>query len=76
MEKWKNDDVFDDKSRKRFDEVMERLWSVHHSRLGTLEIAETMEPEKRYKFYFEANENFNDTEESLWKYIEGETDRY
>ncbi len=76
MEKRKNDDVFDDKSRKRFDEVMERLWSVHHSRLATLEIAETMEPEKRYKFYFEANENFNDTEENLWKYIEGETDSY
>ncbi len=76
MEKWKNDDVFDKKVRERFDEVMERLWSVHHSRLATLEIAETMTPEKRYKFYFEANENFNDTEESLWKYIEGETDSY
>lgn len=76
MEKRKNDDVFDKKARERFAEVMERLWSVHHSRLATLETAETMAPEKRYKFYFEANENFNDTEESLWKYIEGETDRY
>ena len=53
MEKLKNSDVFDKKERERFDEVMERLWSIHHSRLSTLEIAETMTPEKRYKFYFE-----------------------
>ncbi len=36
----------------------------------TLEVAESMKKEKRYRFYIE--ENFNEEEKRLWRYIEGE----
>jgi len=76
MEKLQENIVFDEKSKERYLEVMERLWSIHYSRFATLEIAESMKKEKRYDFYIEANENFNEEENRLWKYIEGEAERF
>lgn len=72
MESLQEEMTFDKEEKARYLDVMERLWSIHYSRFAVLEVAESMKKEKRYRFYIEANENFNEEEKRLWRYIEGE----